>query len=136
MATNPHDIEVFSLIRHYVIPATKVVTRGFRVKFSGADNQVENCGAGEDGFAVALQSGVAGETVPCALEGHQVIPVKVGTGGATRGSFARCVADGMTDVALVDGTTVRNIPGKFLQTGVAGDEVGLLTGVSTPFSTT
>lgn len=136
MATNAHDIEIYSLIRPYLIPATKAVTKGFRVKFSGADNQVENCGAGEDGFAIALASGVAGDTVICALEGHQVIPVKVGTGGATRGAFARCVADGMTDVTIADGTTPRNIPGKFLQTGVAGDEVGLLVGVSTPFSTT
>lgn len=135
MATNPHDIEMFAIIRPYVIPATKVVTQGFRVKFSGADNQVENCGAGDDGFAIALQSGVAGDTVLCLLEGHAVVPVKVGTGGATRGSFARCVADGMTDVVVADGVNPRNIPGKFLQSGPVGDLVGLLVAASTPTPT-
>lgn len=135
MATRAHNIKDNAIIRKYLIPNTKVVTEGFRVKFSGADDQIENCGANEDGFAIALQSGVAGEWVEVMLEGFAVVKVKVGTGGATRGLFAKFLADGFTDQAIADGTTVRNLAGKFLQTGVVGDMVGLLLGAATPKST-
>ena len=136
MATRAHLILINATIRPFKIPATKAVTEGFRVKFSGADDQVENCGAGEDGFAIALKSGVAGDSVECVLEGFAVAKVKVGTGGATRGLFAKMAADGFTDQAIVDGTNVRNLSGKFLQTGVAGDMVGLLLGAMSPTATT
>lgn len=135
MATRAIELKDYALTKKYKIPATKAVTVGFRVKFSGADDQIENCGANEDGFAIALQSGVAGEEVEVLLEGFAVAKVKVGTGGATRGLFAKFLADGFTDQAIADGATVRNLAGKFLQSGVVGDFVGLLLGAATPKST-
>ncbi len=136
MATRPTLHLQSALIQSFVIPATKTTTEGLRVKFSGADNQVEACGAGEDGIGVAMASGVAGDTVQVVLEGYCVAKVKVGTGGATRGAFAKIVADGYTDQAIADGTTPRLLAGKFMNTGVAGDFVGLLMGCPTPYSTT
>lgn len=136
MATRAHNIKDSAIIRKFLIPATKAVTEGFRVKFSGADNQVENCGAGDDGFGIALQTGVAGDEIEVLLEGFAVVKVKVGTGGATRGLYAIMAADGLTDRAIADGTNVRYCPGKFMQSGVVGDVVGLLLGAATPVATT
>lgn len=138
MATNPHSTPERSLIRPYKVPAGKTVTEGFRVKFSGADDLVENCGAGEDGFAVALETVVGSASLPgvrLSLEGHTITPVKVGTGGATRGLYAVPVADGWTDRAIADGVNPRYLGGKFLQSGVAGDIVGMLQGCPTPTPT-
>lgn len=135
MATRAHQILDFAIIRPFKVPTSKTVANGQRVKFSGADDQVEVCGAGEDGFAIAMKDGVAGDIVECLLEGHAVAKVKVGTGGATRGLFAIATADGFKDQAIADGTTPRLFAGKFLQTGVVGDLVGMLLGVSTPCST-
>jgi hypothetical protein len=137
MATNPQSTLERALIRHYRVPATKTVTKGMRVKFSGADDQIENCGAGEDGFAIALETVVGSATASArvALEGFTITPVLVGTGGATRGSYAVPVADGWTDRAIADGTNPRYIGVKFLENGVAGDLVGGLQGFPTPTPT-
>ena len=135
MATRASQILESAILRPFKVPATKATTAGFRVKFSGADDAVENCGAGEDGIAIALETKAAGEVAECVLEGFAVVKVKVGTGGATRGAFAKTVADGWTDQAIADGANVRNIAGKFMQTGVAGDMVGLLLGAMSPKST-
>lgn len=135
MATRADYKDPTQLVQHFLIPSTKVVTKGMSVKFSGADNQIENCEAGDDGIGVALASGVAGDTVPVRLDGAAVIPVLVGTGTATRGLYAVTVADGHINQAIADGTTVRNLRGKFMQSGVAGDLVGLLIGCTTPTMT-
>lgn len=135
MATRPHQKIDHAVIQSFLIPSAKTTTKGKRVKFSGSDTGCEDCGAGEDGIGVALATGVAGDTVQVVLEGHAVVPVLVGTGGATRGAFAKIVADGYTDQAIADGTTPRLLAGKFMQSGVAGDLVGLLIGVNTPCST-
>jgi hypothetical protein len=117
----------FMIEKRFLIPATKTVTKGFGVKYSGANNQVENCAAGDGAIGIALESGVAGDSVRVALlSGATVIPIKVGTGGATLGSYAITVADGFTNRALGGGTTAREIAGVFLDTGVAGDEIGLM----------
>lgn len=136
MAARAHNKVQNALIQSFKVPATKAVTAGFRVKFSGADDAIENCGANEDGIGIALADGVAGDTgIPVALDGIAIVPVKVGTGGATRGLFAKFLADGFTDQAIADGTTPRYLAGRFMQTGVVGDMVGLLIGVATPMST-
>ena len=136
MATRAHSTPIECLIRSYKVPAAKAVTVGFRVKFSGADDMIENCIANEDGIGVALASGVPGDTISVAMEGHSIVPVKVGTGGATRGLYADFAVDGFKDRAIADGATTRYIGGKFLQSGVAGDIVGLLQGCPTPVSNT
>jgi hypothetical protein len=115
--------------------ASGTVTRGFRVKFGAGDDLCVNCGAGESGIGIALADATTGQSVQILLEGHAVVPMKVGTGGATRGGFAVPVADGVTTQAIADGTTPRHLVGKFMQTGVAGDLVGVLIGCTTPTPT-
>lgn len=57
---------------------------------------------------------------------NAIIPVLVGTGGATRSKDAVSVADGMTDAPVNGGgTTSKIIKGQFMQSGVAGDYVGM-----------
>jgi hypothetical protein len=51
--------------------------------------------------------------------------VKVGTGGATRGSRAVATTDGLTNAAAHGTATRVHSPGIFLATGVAGDFVAL-----------
>ena len=57
-----------------------------------------------------------------------VIPVTVGTGGATRGTKAVAVADGFTDAAThdSDGTGNESNYGVFMQTGTAGQIIGMM----------
>jgi hypothetical protein len=57
------------------------------------------------------------------------------TGTATRDGWAIATADGFTDApALGGGTVARNIVGKFYDSGVAGDIVGLVPGPFTGVS--
>lgn len=119
----------------FTVASGQTVTEGFRVKFASADGECQNCGAGEDGFGIAQASGTAGQKVSIVLEGSAVVKVKVGTGGATRGAYSIPVANGYADQAIADGTTPRRLAGKFMQTGVAGDFVGMLIGIATPMST-
>jgi hypothetical protein len=119
----------------FTVAAGQTVTDGFRVKFAAVDGECQNCGAGEDGFGYALASATAGQKVSIVLEGTAVVKVKVGTGGATRGAYAIPVANGLADQAIADGTTPRRLAGKFMQSGVAGDFVGMLIGIATPMST-
>ena len=126
MATRALNYQQNALIRTYGVPTGKATTLGLPVKLSGADDQVEVCAAGEDGIGVALSTQVAGDQVQVALYGWAIVPVKVGTGGATRGLWAKSVADGFTDLTTGGGSTARYAHGKFLQSGVVGDLVGLL----------
>lgn len=116
-----------AIIRPMTIAAGKTATNGIPVKHSGADNEIETCGAGDDGIGIPLTTGVAGDTVDVVMySGGAIVPVKVGTGGATRGKWAVVAADGLTDKTPGGGTTVCYLHGKFLQSGVVGDLVGLL----------
>jgi len=136
MATRAHNKIQNALIQEFTVAAGQVATKGLSVKFASADDECQDCGAGEDGMGIALNSATAGEKVSVALDGHAIVPVKVGSAGtATRGLFAITNATGFTNQAIADGTTIRNLRGKFMQSGVAGDLVGLLIGVTTPKST-
>lgn len=131
MAARAHRVLTGALIRTFKVPNTKTATKGMRVKFSGADDQVENCGAAENGFGIALTTVVGSTSLPTVevvLEGTVEAEVLVGTGGATRGENAVMAADGFTNKTLGGGTTVAHAAGKFMQTGVAGDYVSLLIG--------
>lgn len=135
MATRAKQKIDFGCIEAFTVASGQTVTAGYRVKFASADNECQNCGVNEDGIGIALQAGAAGEKVSILLDGQGIVKVIVGTGGATRGSFAVTVANGFTNQAIADGATVRYLAGKFMQTGVAGDTVGLLVGCPTPKST-
>lgn len=126
MTVRAHDLSDMALKMTFTVAAAQSTTKGLGVIFSGADTDIATVGANGKAFAIALETKAAGEKCECALLGHAVIPVKVGTGGATRGEFAVAAADGLIDQTLGGGTTVKYIEGVFLQTGVVGDTVGLL----------
>lgn len=104
------------------------------VKDGNADHEVQPTtdGVGAIGVITSLGnadgSGAAGKQVQMTyLAGACIIPVLVGTGGATRGLPAKCVADGVCDATLTVTTPVAiDIVGYFTQSGVAGDIVGMV----------
>jgi hypothetical protein len=108
------------------------------VKDGNADHECQHAAAGELGFGVVVSigdntdvtAGAAGDRVTVALlAGACIIPVLVGTGGATRGVLQQVVSDGVTDVtpngAPSSGVLVGAV-GIATQTGVAGDIIGLI----------
>ena len=123
MAGRPLDYSSQALKRPATVKAAAAVTKGFGVIFGSVDTEVENSGANGKVSGIALETGAAGEVVTIAEDG--IVPVLVGTGGATRGEFAIMAADGFTNQTLGGGTTVKYIAGKFMQSGVFGDYVGL-----------
>lgn len=133
MAARPDKFLNNSAIVTRTVKAASSVTKGYGVKFDATDpTTCLNCSAGERAQAIALETGAAGARVQLYLiNGGGIVPVKVGTGGATAGAAAITVSDGLTDRALGGGTVSREIAGFFVQTGIAGDEVGLLPA---PFS--
>lgn len=128
MAARPDCDLSTAVIRPLVVAAGQSVSRGRVVKRITTEGQCQHAGAGEAGDAIALEDGAAGATVSCVLlAGGGVVPVKVGTGGATFGQQAVVVADGVTNSGTLGGGTVlKNLVGTFTQSGVAGDEVGLI----------
>lgn len=127
MTARAHDTTSESLIRSYTIQAAaSAVSVGMPLKLGTAETDVLLAGANEKAIAIALESGVAGDRINVVMLGSAIVPVKVGTGGATHGEHAICAADGATNQTLGGGTTVKYILGTFLQTGVVGDIVGLL----------
>lgn len=129
MAERAIEILDGAIIKRFIVAANKTVTANFPVKFSGADNAVEAMAAiGDDVIGIALDGGAAGAEVRVALFGKGVAKVKVGTGGATRGSPAKYTSDGLTNATVGGGTTKLVVCGQFLQSGSAGDLVGLNLG--------
>lgn len=121
-----------ALIKTRLVETGQTVAVGRVVKDGNADGEVQHCADGVDAIGVITTlgplAGAAGDEVQMAyLAGAIVIPVKVGTGGATRGKFAKCVADGVT-TATPDVATpaAMNVVGFFTQSGLAGDLVGMV----------
>lgn len=97
------------------------------VKDGNADKECQHTTDGVGAFGVVREvgplAGAAGDKVTISLlAGSGIIPVLVGTGGATRGLYAKCVSDGVTNV----GDETVDVIGIFTQSGVAGDIVGLI----------
>jgi hypothetical protein len=111
------------------VKGSSTATKGKCGVFDTDDTLVLDATAGQNPDLVFLETKAAGEQVRCALlTGGSVIPVLVGTGGATAGEYALVANDGLTNQTLGGGTTVKYIAGKFLRTGVVGDVVGLIAG--------
>lgn len=114
------------------ITAKAVVTTAVEqyrvVSLNTSDSQCVHTAAGAAGYGVALEAGAVGAVIPVAVLGcGETVRIKVGTGGATRGSWAVVVADGVTNAGTLGGGSVaKNIVGKFEETGVAGDVVGMI----------
>lgn len=111
------------------VKASSTVTAGKTVKFS-ADMEVENAGADSD-----LWIGVARETITSGAAGSEkrvtvylpgpVVPMLVGTGDSTRGVRQKVVSSGVTDAAALAGDTAEYSVGFAMQSGVAGDMIGV-----------
>jgi hypothetical protein len=120
------------LIKTRTVETGQTVAVGRVVKDGNTDYEVQHTddGVGAIGVVIALGllAGAAGDKVQIAyLSGAGVIPVKVGTGGATRGKPAKCVADGVTDAApSITTPAAAELVGFFTQSGVAGDFVGMV----------
>lgn len=110
----------------------QTVAVGRVVADGNADKGCQHTSTGVDAIGVVTAlgplAGAAGDKVTVAmLAGACIIPVKVGTGGATRGKFAKCVADGVTDATPDVATPAgAHIVGYFTQSGAAGDIVGMV----------
>lgn len=121
--------------KNYLVYGT--IRKGFPVKIYDATTTpktVQECSAVTDnGIGISRDagdsSGAAGLT-QIVVYGHGgIVPVLVGTGGATAGIAARLAvpsaADGVTDATTGGGTGKIYEYGVFEDTGVVGDYVGL-----------
>jgi hypothetical protein len=130
MITNRPQIKTDYATRHTFGGGCNVaVTRGLEVKFGATDDVCVLAGANDPlGIGIVEQAvATVGHSVTIICFGNCIMDVTVGTGGATRGTDAITVANGFTDAAANGGgTTSQIIKGRFMQTGVAGDIVGLL----------
>ncbi len=132
MAVRSHERLNGALIMQFDNSSMPAFSRGQEVKFNGSDTLLQAAGTNDVlAIGVIYQSNAAGRTAHVVLYGHAIMPVTVGTGGATRGVDATTVADGFTDAATNGaGTVSQIIKGKFMQSGVAGDVVGMLIGIN------
>lgn len=132
MATRPDSILQYALTVIRVVETAQTVAVGRVVKDGNADGECQHSADGVDAIGVVISlgdlNGAANDKVTIAyLAGSAVIPVKVGTGGATRGKLAKVVADGVTDsVPSVTTPVAADVVGFFTQSGAAGDVVGLV----------
>jgi hypothetical protein len=116
------------LVMEYEVASGDTATLGEAVKLD-SDTTIDDCDAASDlAIGVALETKAAGEKCRVAMFGHAIVPVKVGTGGATRGTKAVLVATGFTDAAAhdSDGTGNESTYGIFLASADAGDLAPLL----------
>ncbi len=132
MATRPDSNLQYALQVIRTVETATTVTVGGVVKDGNADKECQPTTDGVDAIGVVTAlgalAGAAGDKVTvCYLAGPVIVPVKVGTGGATRGKYAKVVADGVTN-ATPDVATpaAMNVVGYFTQTGVVGDIVGMV----------
>lgn len=125
-------------IRPYTVATGSTVRAGFPVKLSST-KVVEATAVGDNAIGIALDLGDGSDTTPStnpttvvrvAHFGKGVCKVLVGTGGATEGLPAKYVSDGTTDATVGGGTVKLRVLGQFLETGVAGDLVGLNLGAA------
>lgn len=117
----------YAHIKSYTVEAASTATVGRLASFGASDTTVaDSAAAADDAIGVFLTGGAAGDRVDIALFGPTVA-VLVGTGGATRGSKAVNVANGVTDAPAhaAGGATANQIYGIFMQSGLAGDVVGM-----------
>lgn len=106
------------------VASAKTATLGYGCLLTAAGATCEDASTNGNVSGVFVETGAAGAVVTYAVSG--VVKAKVGTGGATDGSYAIHTTDGWTDQVIGGGTTVKYIGGKFLADGVAGDLVDFL----------
>lgn len=120
------DIAHKECCKTFIVAAGQVVTEGRAVQFAAADDECQIADAANDKhIGIAMSSGVAGERVQVEMLCIKIVPVIVGTGGATRGEEAVLAANGFTNQTIGGGQTVKYVSGFFMQSGSQGDLVGL-----------
>ena len=129
MATRATQDLKNAIIKSKISAAATNMTAGRAVKFGATDIEVTNAGAGDDlltyGVAMETVAGGSARVQVCTMSGSPIVPMIVGTGGVTRGTRVKLVADGVADAA-----TNENAIGKAEQTGVVGDLVGVTLGIT------
>ncbi len=136
MATRPREMLQAALVYQFSSGCATALAEGQPVKF-GADDDTIAAADANDPLAIGLcrktyTAAMATAVKPCGviLFGQVIKSVIVGTGDATRGkdaTYVTAAADGWTDAAANGGgTNSQVIGGKFMQSGVVGDRVGLL----------
>lgn len=122
-------------IETFTVTATKAATKGFAVIISGNMTVEDDAATGDTAIGVALDTATAGNRVQVLLFGP-VVPMKVGTGDTTRGKKQKTVATGITDAPTTtnSGATTTPIIGIALESGVAGDFVGVMLAPSNRIS--
>ena len=126
MSARPLRITEFSgaIIRSYTVKASSTATKGKAAKLDGSGAVLDIAAVSDNAIGIFLDTGAAGDVVRVALWGAGVVPVLVGTGGATEGAPLKYVSDGATTATIGGGTVKQIIVGQCLETGVAGDLVG------------
>lgn len=129
MAARPEQITNFLTKVIRTVETGQTVAVGRVVKDGNADGEVQHSADGVGAIGVCMElgplAGAAGDKVLIGLFAP-IVPMLVGTGGATRGKFAKVVADGVTDATESVTTPVAaDIVGIFTQSGVAADRVGV-----------
>ena len=116
--------------KEYTVATGQAVTEGELVVMA-SDTTVQDAGAASDlGIGIATASAAAGARVELYMFGP-IVPVAVGTGGATRGTKSVAVTDGFTDAAThdSDGTGNESNYGVFVESGTAGQVKGMMLGL-------
>lgn len=117
------------------------------IKFGTDDDHVVACDANDPltiGWVhydvTRISSTLPDVPVDCILNGLGVIPVTVAAGQvATRGNAAVGVTGGSTyknSPTIGGGATLTPFVGRFMQSGVAGDIIGMLIGVTNSYQLT
>lgn len=139
MPTSDRNLEELLTVTRTVV--TSAVSLNCGVKDGSNDHECQPLAAATDlpsGVVIAMGGnpqvtpGAVGDKVTVALlSGGGIIPVKVGTAGATRGQSAKYGAAGgklvnCTPTATATTPVVVQALGYFTQTGVDGDIVGMV----------
>jgi len=126
MSTSDKMLE-YAHIHAYTVKAASTATRGLCGVFD-SEHVVLDATAGQNASVCFLETKAAGERVECVLlNSGCVVPMKA-SGTCTAGSYATVGTDGVENQTLGGGSTVVYIVGKFTETGVDGDFVGVMVG--------
>jgi hypothetical protein len=132
MATRAIEDLKFALIKRYKVKNGTTLNPDDRVKFGTTDDEVDVAAAADDlafgtvrGSAAAVGNAGGTVTVDVVLDFFAIKAMTVGTGGSTRGKRQKTVADGVTDAAAAGVAAASVIVGVAMQTGVAGDKIGV-----------
>jgi|TARA_R110002110_G_scaffold166496_4_gene367098 hypothetical protein len=113
-------------LAEFTVATGQAATEGGLATASAADGEVQD-GIGDDGIGIFRATAAAGARVEVTLFGGVEV-VTVGANGATYGTKAIAVAGAFEDAPAHDssGATDNAIYGIFMQSGVAGDKVGMM----------